>query len=104
MPDINVNVNQSPLTEHNLPEKFKPIGMWKYFWLEVLFSIPVIGLIFTIIFACGGSGNVNVKYFARSRFCVLILVLIIAGIAAVIVFAQGGLNYIQQAQYINSLH
>lgn len=71
---------------NNIPESYKPISMWGYFGYELLFSIPVIGFIILLVFAFGGSGNVNVKNFARSYFCMFILALVfgllIFGLAA----------------------
>ena len=84
---INVTLTQETLTEETLPDKFKPVGMWQYFWLDILYSIPVVGFIFLLIHAIGGGGNVNRKYFARSKFCVLILVLILAAIGVAIYLA-----------------
>lgn len=81
----------SKFTDGDVPYEYRPLGAWKYFWLEVLFGIPFIGLIFTIVFACGASGNKNLTNFARSRFCVLALVLIICGIAFAIAAATGGI-------------
>lgn len=60
----------------NLPDKYQPISMWGYFGYEILFAIPVIGFIVLIILAIG-SGNVNVKNYARSKFCVTIILVII---------------------------
>ena len=34
----------------NVPPEFRPLGAWAYFGLSILFSIPVIGLIFLIVF------------------------------------------------------
>ena len=65
---------------NSIPGEYKPISMWGYFGYEVLFSIPIIGFICIIIFSVGGTGNINLKNFARSRLCLLILVLAIFGI------------------------
>lgn len=51
----------------------KPIGMWGYFGYQILFGIPLIGFIFLLVFAFGGTKNINVRNFARSYFCVFIL-------------------------------
>lgn len=60
--------------------EYKPISMWGYFGYEILFSIPLIGFILLIVFAFGGTKNVNLKNFARSYFCYTIIVAIIAGV------------------------
>ena len=65
--------------ENNIPA-IKPISMWQYFGYEILFSIPVVGFIVLLIFAFGGNQNINVRNFARSYFCYLIIVLILSGI------------------------
>ena len=66
---------------NSIPEKYRPISMWGYFGLEILFSIPVVGFIILIIFALGGTKNVNKKNFARSYFCFVIIAFIICAIA-----------------------
>ena len=68
-----------------LPNKYKPIGAWGYVGYNILFSIPVVGIICLIIFACSGS-NINRRSYARSFFCVYILV----GIVAIIMAVAGG--------------
>lgn len=70
-----------------LPEKYRPIGAWAYFGLSILYSVPVIGLIFLIIHAVSPA-NVNRRSFARSFFCIIAVYLIV--IALVIVF--GGIS------------
>ncbi len=67
----------------NVPSEYMPISMWGYFGYELLFSIPCIGLIFLIVYAVSAK-NVNLRNFARSYFCYLIIVLIVC---AVIFFA-----------------
>jgi phosphoglycerol transferase MdoB-like AlkP superfamily enzyme len=69
-----------------LPEEYRPIGMWGYFGYEILFSIPCIGFILLLVFSFGGTKNVNLKNFARSYFCFLILLVVII----VLLIALGG--------------
>lgn len=71
----------------NIPEEYRPISMWGYFGYELLFSIPCVGFILLIIFAVGGTRNINLRNFARSYFCFtliaigFILLLVMTGIA-----------------------
>lgn len=58
----------------NIPEEYQPISMWGYFGYELLFSLPCIGFILICVFAFGGTKNVNLRNFARSYFCFLIIV------------------------------
>lgn len=61
----------------NLPEEIRPISMWGYFGYQILFAVPLIGVILLIVFALGGTRNVNLRNYARSYFCVLIIGIII---------------------------
>lgn len=63
----------------NSNNKLAPLSPWTYFWLQILFSIPVIGFIFLIIYSIS-SANINRRNFARSYFCFIIIVGIIVGI------------------------
>jgi hypothetical protein len=63
-----------------IPAEYQPISMWGYFGYEILFSIPCIGFILLCVFAFGGTQNKNLKNFARSYFCFLIIVLILMGL------------------------
>lgn len=67
--------------EPRVPAEYKPISMWGYFGYTLLFSIPVVGWIFIVIFALT-AGNVNLRNFARSQFCVLIIWLVLISISA----------------------
>lgn len=71
----------------NIPEEYRPISMWGYFGYELLFSIPCVGFILLIIFAVGGTKNVNLRNFARSYFCFLIILVVLIAILV----ATGGL-------------
>jgi uncharacterized membrane protein len=64
----------------DLPDDIRPISMWGCFGYQILFAIPLVGLILLIVFALGGTRNVNVRNFARSYFCILIIGLIICAI------------------------
>ncbi len=72
-----------------LPKKYQPITAWGYFWLQILFAIPILGTIFLIIFAIGHS-NINVRNFARSYFCIIIIIII-----GFIIFGSSIINILQ---------
>ena len=76
----------------DVPPEYRPISMWGYFGYEILFSIPCVGLILLLIFSFGGTQNINLRNFARSYFCLLIiaviLFLILAGITGGIAFLR----------------
>ena len=61
----------------NLPEEYRPISMWGYFGYQILFSIPCVGFIVLLVFAFGGTKNVNLKNFARSYFCFTIILVVL---------------------------
>lgn len=73
-----------PLTKEQLPAEFKPLGAWAYFGYSLLFSIPLVGFILLLVFALGGTQNVNLRSFARSHFCaMLVAVLLVAVLVGV---------------------
>lgn len=67
-------------TVMNIPIEYKPISAWGYFGYNILFSIPLIGFIFLLVYALGGTRNINLKNYARSFFCIYAIVGIILGI------------------------
>ena len=64
---------------YNGPEMYRPISAWGYFGYGLLFSLPIIGFIFLLIYSFDDS-RINRRNYARSYFCVLALGLIIAGV------------------------
>lgn len=64
----------------NIPIEYKPISAWGYFGYNILFAIPIIGFIFLLVFALGGTRNINLKNYARSFFCIYVIVGIVLGI------------------------
>ena len=74
----------------NIPEEYRPISMWGYFGYEILFSIPIVGFILLIVFSVGGTKNMNLRNFARSYFCFLIIALILVVLGVVVFGAAAG--------------
>jgi uncharacterized integral membrane protein len=73
-------VQPSNVQSNVIPREYQPISMWGYFGYEILFAIPCIGFILLLVFAFGGTTNINLRNFARSYFCFLIIVLILGAI------------------------
>ena len=72
----------------NIPYEYRPLSAWAYFGYKILFSIPLIGFILLIVFACNGE-NINRRSFARSYFCGLLIVLILVGITVALIMVTG---------------
>ena len=60
------------ITVDDLPEHLRPLSPWSYFGLQILYSIPIVGFIFLIIFSFKKS-NINRRNFTRSYWCGLII-------------------------------
>ena len=69
---------------YNGPDVFKPLSPWAYFGLSILFSLPVVGFIFLIIFSVSDA-NINRRNFARSYWCIYVII----AVAAVVAVASG---------------
>ena len=69
---------------YNGPGVFKPLSPWAYFGLSILFSLPVVGFIFLIIFSVSDA-NINRRNFARSYWCIYVII----AVAAVVAVASG---------------
>lgn len=63
---------RSQITVDDLPEHLSPLSPWSYFGLQILYSIPIVGFIFLIIFSIKKS-NINRRNFTRSYWCGLII-------------------------------
>ena len=75
---------------YDVPDNLRPLSMWTYFGLNILYAIPIVGTVFLIIHAISRK-NINRRNFARSFFCVIIIALVIylvafgtAGIAGIV--------------------
>lgn len=75
------------MSYENVPDRYKPLSPWAYFGYQMLFNIPVVGMILLIVFSLGGAKNINLRNFARSYFCVYVIVIVVF----LILFFTGGL-------------
>lgn len=50
----------------NYSNNYQPISPWGYIGYNMLFAIPIVGLVFLLIYACSSNGNVNVRNYAIS--------------------------------------
>ena len=72
-----------PLTVTQLPADLKPLGAWGFFGYGLLFLIPLVGLIFAVVFALGGTSRVCLKNYARAVLLAWLFTLVLAaGVAA----------------------
>ena len=83
-----------------IPPEYKPISVWGYIGYNLLFSIPLIGLI--MLFVMGfGNQNINVKNYAKSMLLVYLIVIIIYIILIIFAFLSGAplLRWLQRSGY-----
>ena len=73
---------------------FKPISSWGYVGYSLLWSIPVIGWIFWLCAAIGSS-NKNVKNYARSYLCSLLIGLAILAVIVGVAFLLDALDVVK---------
>lgn len=66
-----------PIKNYDPSKDYTPISMWGYFGYQLLFAIPLIGQIIILIFAFGGTKNINLRNYARSTFCLFIICLVV---------------------------
>lgn len=75
-------------TNQNIPNEYKPLSAWGYVGYNLLFSIPIIGFIFLVVFALDSS-NINRRNYARSFFCWILICIILSVIVFAIFMAMG---------------
>ena len=83
------------MENQNIPNEYRVLSPWAYFGYNLLFSIPLIGLIMAIVFAFDSS-NLNRRNYARSFFCGLLIAVIIF---AVFMFLGIGIGILDAAMY-----
>ena len=68
---------------NTIPSEYEPISSWGYIGYNILFAIPIVGIILIIIFALGGAKNKNLKNYARSFVIGYIIVFVLIGLFVV---------------------
>jgi len=58
-------------------DPYAPITTGGFIGIALLMAIPVIGLIFTIVWACGGCRKINKRNFARASLILLVIGLVL---------------------------
>lgn len=74
----NPTPTQYPILQ--VPEDHKPISPWGYLGYTLLFCIPVISIIFIVIYSFGSTKNINVRNYARSYGIIWIATAVIAAV------------------------
>lgn len=83
----NPNPYTTPL-QATVPPQYKPLGAWAYFGYSLLFSLPVVGFILLLVFSFNDD-NINRRNFARSHFCMMLVIAVVAVLAIIAVFSLG---------------
>ena len=71
-------------TKPSVPFENKPLSPWAYLGYQILFSIPLVGFIMLIILSTKAAQNVNLRNFARSYWCALLICVILGLVLAII--------------------
>lgn len=80
-----------------IPDEYQPLRPWTYFWLNVLFAIPVVGFIFLIVFSFAG-GNINRRNYARSYWCPILILTVIAVIFLIVILIAALLSGVSMSE------
>ena len=82
----NYNQNYNYKNNPNIPSDYRPLSPWAYFGYNLLFAIPLVGL---IVFAFDSS-NINRRNYARSFFISLLIIIILIIVISIIIAAIAG--------------
>lgn len=79
-----VNLQQNPHFQDETNEELKPITTAGYVGIFFLLSVPIIGWIFTLIWACGGCKKINKRNMARAVIILAVINLMLTLVAIVV--------------------
>ena len=71
------------MSNRTFEEEYKPITAWGYIGYQLLFCIPVVGLLLVIGYSLGAR-NKNLRNFARAEIVILTIEVILIAISAVL--------------------
>ncbi len=92
---VNLRVPPMPVKQE-IPEEYKPLSAWGYVGWRLLFMLPFAGFVLLIVMSFAPR-NKSLKSFARSYWCMALLVLAVAIVIVIIVVAAGvGINELMQ--------
>ena len=86
----------APVPAQTLPPQNRPLSPWAYFGLMLLFSVPVVGFVFLIVFSFSNA-NINRRNFARSYWVALLVGVIVTIVVTVLVIAFGVTDQLSEA-------
>lgn len=66
-----------------IPSEYYPVSSWGFVGLQILYSIPVVGLIFLLIHTFSKS-NLSRRNFARSIWCWALLIIIFSLVCLIV--------------------
>jgi len=69
------------------------LGTWAYIGASILFAIPLIGLIFSIVWAASGSVNLNLRNYSRA-YLIMLLIGIVIGVVFISIFAAMAFSFL----------
>ena len=76
-PDPLSSLDQAPIDY----SPYALVSAWTFFGAMILLNIPIVGWVFTIVWACGGVYNHNLVRFARAQLlCWAAFAIVVAGI------------------------
>ncbi len=86
------------MEQKQFTEQYRPLSPWAYFGLTILFSVPVVGFVFLLVYTFSNS-NINRRNFARSYWCGALIAVCIA-ILIIIFSLIFGIDYNQLRAYL----
>ena len=100
-PNMQYQPQQQPMPAMmNQPmQDITPISPWGYIGYNILFAIPLVGIIMLFVYAFGSNTNINVKNYARS----FLIIILISIILTIVLSVLGVMSFSTLSQLSNNL-